>query len=130
MSYEYLLESVQITANSIRIIRRFSLLNLRVACKGFIGHPLIFHSCSSMFMVHGQLYLGLCPHLQVRPFFSQKVLIVFLFLYKNPCCMYSLEVPHRGTSNEYIQHMFSWINKKNIYSVTPPICKYACHCFK
>ena len=27
---------------------------------------------------------------------------------------YSLEVPHRGTSNEYQQHMFSWRNKKNI----------------
>ena len=27
---------------------------------------------------------------------------------------YSLEVPHRGTSNEYAQHMFSWRNKKNI----------------
>ena len=25
----------------------------------------------------------------------------FLFLYKNICCGYSLETPHRGTSNEY-----------------------------
>ena len=30
------------------------------------------------------------------------------------CCGYSLEVPHRGTSNEYPQHMFLWRNKKNI----------------
>ena len=27
---------------------------------------------------------------------------------------YSLEVPRRGTSNEYPQHMFSSRNKKNI----------------
>ena len=27
---------------------------------------------------------------------------------------YSLEAPRRGASNEYPQHMFSWINKKNI----------------
>ena len=31
----------------------------------------------------------------------------------NICCGYSLEVPHRGTSNEYPQHMFSSRNKKN-----------------
>ena len=28
--------------------------------------------------------------------------------------LYSLEAPGRGTSNEYLQHMFSWRNKKNI----------------
>ena len=33
--------------------------------------------------------------------------IIFLFLYENICCGYSLEVPHCGTSNEYPQHMFS-----------------------
>ena len=30
----------------------------------------------------------------------------FLFLHKNICCGYSLEVPHQGASNEYPQHMF------------------------
>ena len=35
------------------------------------------------------------------PFFSQKVLIFFLFLHENIRCGYSLEVSHRGTSNEY-----------------------------
>ena len=30
----------------------------------------------------------------------------FSFLLKNICCGYSLEVPHRGTSNEYPQHVF------------------------
>ena len=34
-------------------------------------------------------------------------------LHKNICCGYSLETPHRGTSNEYPQHMFLWRNKKN-----------------
>ena len=37
----------------------------------------------------------------------------FLFLHKNICCGYSLEAPHRGTSNEY-PHIFLWRNKKNI----------------
>ena len=41
----------------------------------------------------------------------------FLFLHKNICCGYSLEVPQRGTSNEYPQHTFSWRNKKNINTV-------------
>ena len=27
-------------------------------------------------------------------------------LHKNICCGYSLEAPHRGSSNEYPQHMF------------------------
>ena len=34
--------------------------------------------------------------------------------HKNICYGYSLEAPHRGTSNEYPQHIFSWRNKKNI----------------
>ena len=37
---------------------------------------------------------------------------LFLFLDGNICCEYSLEVPQRGTSNEYPQHMFSTSNKK------------------
>ena len=40
--------------------------------------------------------------------------ILFLFLHKNVCCGYSLEVPHQDASNEYPQHMFSCRNKKNI----------------
>ena len=40
-------------------------------------------------------------------FFNPKVLIFFLCLHKNICCGYSLEVPCRGASNEYPQHMFS-----------------------
>ena len=30
----------------------------------------------------------------------------FLFLHKNICCRYSLEVPHQGASNENPQHVF------------------------
>ena len=33
------------------------------------------------------------------------------FLQTNICCGYSLEVPHRGTSNEYPQHKFLWTHK-------------------
>ena len=43
-----------------------------------------------------------------------KVWIFFLFIHKNICCGYSLETPQRGASNEYLQHMFSWRNKKNM----------------
>ena len=38
--------------------------------------------------------------------------IVFLQFSIKTCCEYSLAVPHRGTSNEYPQHMSSWRNKK------------------
>ena len=31
---------------------------------------------------------------------------------------------HRGTSNEYPQHMLSWRNKKNIMWIPPLICSY------
>ena len=48
-------------------------------------------------------------------FFNPKVLIFFLFLHVNICCVYSLEAPQRGTSNEYTQHMFLLRNKKDIY---------------
>ena len=41
-------------------------------------------------------------------------IIFFLFLHENICCGYSLEVPQRGASNEYPQHMFSLRNKKDI----------------
>ena len=39
-------------------------------------------------------------------------------------CGYSLEVPRRGASNEYPQHMFSWRNKKTIYRISPLIWSY------
>ena len=53
-----------------------------------------------------------------RCFFqSKKYINFFLFLHKNICCGYSLEVPQWGTSNEYPQHMFSWRNKENVYLI-------------
>ena len=45
-------------------------------------------------------------------FFNQKILIFFLLLPENICFKNSLEVPHRGTSNGYPQHMFSFRNKE------------------
>ena len=38
----------------------------------------------------------------------------FLFLHKNIGCGYSLEVPHRGASNEFDQHMNLRRNRKNM----------------
>ena len=63
--------------------------------------------------------LANCIELDKVLFFNQKVSIFFLFLDWNKCCGYSLEVPQRGTSNEYPQHMFSSSsrNKKNIYLI-------------
>ena len=49
-----------------------------------------------------------------KDFFSQKVLIFFLFLQENICGGYLLEVPHRGASNEHPQHVFSNRNTENI----------------
>ena len=43
-------------------------------------------------------------------------MILFLFLNKNICCGYSLEVLPQGTINEYPQHMFLFRNKKNVSS--------------
>ena len=44
-----------------------------------------------------------------------QVNIFFLFLHENICFGFSLEVPQRGTSNEYPQHVFVK-NEKNINS--------------
>ena len=52
------------------------------------------------------------------------MLIFFLFLNENICCGYSLEVPRRGTSDEYPQHMYLSRNKKNIIWIPPLICSY------
>ena len=41
-----------------------------------------------------------------------RKLTFFLFLKENTCCVYSLEAPQWGTSNEYPQYMFSSRNKK------------------
>ena len=45
------------------------------------------------------------------------VLIHFLFFNKSIHSRYSSEVPFRGASNEYPQHMYSSRNKKNNFLV-------------
>ena len=36
---------------------------------------------------------------------------IFLFIHGKIRCAYSLEASHRGASNEYPQHIFSWREK-------------------
>ena len=60
---------------------------------------------------------------QVRTIFSAYTIAthkrgyphnIFLISWRKHILLYSLEVPHRGASNEYPQHMFSLRNKKDI----------------
>ena len=58
--------------------------------------------------------------------FQIKILIFFIFLHKTIACGYSLELPNRGSSNEYSQSMFlSRIKKNNVYP-----CKPQFYCIK
>ena len=52
--------------------------------------------------------------------FTRVYIIFFLFLLKNIDCVYLLEPPRRGGSNEYPQSMF-WaeIRKNNVYPCKP-----------
>ena len=53
-------------------------------------------------------------------------IIVILFLHENICCGYSLEVPRRGASHEYQQHMFhEEIRKISVLSVLKSAWAYA-----
>ena len=52
-------------------------------------------------------------------YFIWKIILFFLFLHKNICCGYSLELPWWGNSNKYPQHMFLWRNKIYIYWTIP-----------
>ena len=68
-------------------------------------------STNNMFSWKNKKNIYLIPTLSrsmdLKVLFSiQKVLIFFLFLHENICCGYSLEVPQRGTYNEYQQHVF------------------------
>ena len=57
---------------------------------------------------------------QKMKIYRKKNLIVFIFVLKNIDCGYSLEPPHRGSSNEYPQSMFLSRNKKNnVYPCKP-----------
>ena len=59
-------------------------------------------------------------------FSAEKYWYLSYFSTKHICCGYSLEAPHRGASNKYPQHKFSW-RKKNTSSY-PGLCKYD-YCF-
>ena len=39
---------------------------------------------------------------------------IFLFYYEIICCVYALESPHRGNSNEYTQHTIILLKLENI----------------
>ena len=56
--------------------------------------------------------------------FYPKNADIFLISQQKHMLWYSLEAPRQGTSNEYPQHMFSSINKKNIMWIPPLICSY------
>ena len=68
------------------------------------------------------------PKLQIR---GGIHIIFFLFLDEYIYCGYSLEVPRRGTSNEYPQHMFLLRNKKDIsifrMKKAPYLLQCECH---
>ena len=57
-------------------------------------------------------------------FFSSVCADIFLIFQSKHMLWYSLEAPRWGASNEYPQHMFSLINKKNIMWIPPLICSY------
>ena len=63
------------------------------------------------------MFFNVCHSSWYGVFVNQKVSIFFLFLNENICCGYSLEVPQRGKSNEYLQHMFLSRNKKTVYLI-------------
>ena len=45
--------------------------------------------------------------------------IFSIFLNMNVCCVFSLESPHRGDSNEYTQHTIVNIRKKTVLNFIP-----------
>ena len=53
----------------------------------------------------------------IQTLFSNRNVRIFLYFSKKTCCD-SSEAPYGGTSNEYLQYMFSWRNKKTIYMDT------------
>ena len=43
------------------------------------------------------------------------------WLHAEECCLYSLELPRQGDSNEYRQHMFLWSNSEKLSLNYPQI---------
>ena len=67
-------------------------------------------SCSPIYFVfitktHLYNFDPLKPHFYIVKLGFTGVYIIFLILLKNIDCGYSLEPPHRGGSNEYLQSM-------------------------
>ena len=53
----------------------------------------------------------------------QRRNIFSIFYHMKVCCVFSLESPHRGDSNEYTQYTFSNIKKENHLKLSQ-ICRY------
>ena len=70
--------------------------------------------CLKCYWMSGKQRLAACI-ISLNFFFNQKVFIFFLFLQENLCSGYSKESTHWYDSNEYLQHILLWRNKKNIY---------------
>ena len=58
--------------------------------------------------------------------FQQKMFDIFLIFAQNIDCVYTLEPPRRGGSNEYPQSMFWSKNKKNSIPMYTPVLLYKC----
>ena len=45
---------------------------------------------------------------------------IFLFYFEIVCCVYSLELPHQGNSNEYMQHTIFFVeDRKHLHKLLP-----------
>ena len=87
-----------------------SQLFLQMVRAGFSHH--IYHHCY-FFKWSGLVFpTTYIIQLQIRVFFVSTKKSYFSYFSTKMWCEYPLEVPHRGTSNEYPQHTFSWRNKK------------------
>ena len=53
----------------------------------------------------------------------------FIFFKMNVCCVFSLESPHRGDSNEYTQHTIININRKKSLEILQNTMIYAAMIF-
>ena len=65
-----------------------------------------------------------------KTLFQPKKLLIFSY-FSTITCENSLEAPHRGTSNKYPKHMFSWRSKYNIHLIPSLIWSYTdvCHIY-
>ena len=56
--------------------------------------------------------------------YKEKDIFLISFFMKYVCCAYSYEWPHWGASNEYLQHMLLWRNKKDISLLLQLTCSF------